>query len=106
MPEIKITDVPIASNLVAITFGVMGWKDFGDKKGLLLENTNSVHTFFVRFPLDLAFLNKEMVVVKIVKNLKPWCISPIIWQAKHTLEMPAGTIEKLGLKEKDKINLL
>lgn len=86
------------------TFGVMFWQDFGGYDGVLLTDTNAIHTFFVRFPLDLAFLDKNYQVIKLVSSLSPWRFSPIVWGAKHTLELPAGSIKKHDLKISDKIS--
>lgn len=106
MKTIDICQVKTAKSLISRGLGVILWKDFGPNNGLLLTDTNSVHTFLVRFPLDLVFLNKEMKIIKLTKNLKPYRISPIVWQAKHVLEMPTGSIDKYNLAENDKINLL
>lgn len=106
MKTVSINRVKKAETLISKTLGVIGWKDFGKSNGMILTETNSIHTFFVRFTLDLVFLDKEMKIIRLVKNLKPFSISPIVWRAKHVLEMPAGSIEKYNLAEKDKINLL
>lgn len=92
MTNHSLTKIAVANNLFSKTLGVMGWKNFGNKEGLLLTQTNSIHTYFVRFPIDLVFLNKDFQIVKLIKNLGPFRISPIVWQANHVLEMPAGSI--------------
>jgi len=95
-----------AENLAAKFIGLMGKKNFGNSKGLLLSNTNSIHTFFVFFPIDVVFLDKDFKVVRLVESLAPFRISPIVWKASHTLELPTGTIAKKALKIDDKIQLL
>lgn len=105
MANININKIQIATSLSAKTFGVMGWKSFDGKNGLLLTNTNSIHTFFVRFPLDLIFLDSGMTILRLV-NLKPFRVSPIVWKAKHVLEMPTGSITKYSLKAGDKIKFV
>lgn len=60
--------------------------------GLLLEPGNSIHNFFVRFPIDVLFLSKDMKIVKIIKCFKPWRISGIYFKARKVLELPNGTI--------------
>lgn len=105
MTSQNLVNIKIAKSLFSRSVGVIGWKDFGDKNGLLLTNTSSIHTFFVRFPLEVVFLNKEMEIIKIVENLRPFSFSPIVWKAKHVLEMPTGSISKYALKNGDKINL-
>lgn len=106
MSKIVLKKIARADNLFTKSLGVIGWKDFGEKNGLLLTGTNSIHTYFVRFPLDLVFLDKNMKVIKLVKNLKPFRISPIVWSAKHVLEMPTNSIKKFSINVGDEINLL
>jgi hypothetical protein len=106
MRTIDIKRVKTAKTLWGKTIGVIGWKDFDNNNGLLLTDTNSIHTFFVRFSLDLVFLDENMVIIKLTKDLKPFRISQIVWRAKHVLEMPTGSIEKYELAEKDKVVLI
>lgn len=103
--EKTLIHVETADSLWAKTLGVIGKKNFGSNAGLLLTGTNAIHTFFVRFPLDLVFLGEDYKVVKLVKNLKPWSFSPIVWAAKHTLEMPSGSIDKHNLAVGDTLQL-
>ncbi len=104
MSTINIEGVKTANTLAARGLGVIGWRSFGKLNGLLLTNTNSVHTFFVRFPLDIVFFDKERRVIKLVKNLKPYRISPIVWGGKDVLEMPTGSIEKYSIRLNDIID--
>ncbi len=103
--EKTLEKVEVGDSIWKKTFGVMFWKDFGELNGLLLTSTNGIHTFFVRFPIDVAFLNKNQEVIRLVKDLKPWSFSPIIFSAKHTLEMPSGSIKKYNLAIGDKLIL-
>lgn len=100
-----LANIEIARSLLKKGVGLMGRKNFGTKQGLLLTETTAVHTFFVRFPIDLAFLDKNLQVVKIVENLKPWSISPLAWKARHVLELPAGTIAKNSLEVGDTLKV-
>ena len=104
MSKIVLKKIKRAESMFARGIGVIGWEDFGDYNGLFLINTNSIHTYFVRFPLDLVFVDKELTVVKLVKNLKPFRLSPIVWESKHVLEMPAGSIEKFSIKTGNKLD--
>lgn len=101
----EIKKVKVANGLWEKGVGVMFWKDFRGFNGLLLTSTNAVHSFFVRFPLDLVFLDADYKIVKLV-HLKPYSLSPIVLAAKHTLELPEGSIKKHSLKTGDGINLV
>lgn len=59
---------------------------------LILDPCMSIHNFFVRFSLDVVFLNKNNEVVKIIRDFKPWRISGIYLSSKKVIEMPAGKL--------------
>ena len=62
-----------------------------------------VHMFFVRFPIDLLYLNKNFVAVDIRRNLKPWRIYRPNTKASYVVELPAGTIFRARVKLGQKI---
>jgi uncharacterized protein len=66
--------------------------------GIYFDPGRSIHTFFMRFNLDVVFLRKDGLVVKIFRNLKPWRMTWIYFQADHVLELPSG---KLPLEVKE-----
>jgi len=101
LSKIEVADSPLSRGL-----GLIGRADFRAYNGMLLKNANAIHTFFVRFPIDVVFLDRDFKVVKTVENLKPFRFSPIVWKAKHTLELPVGSIKKHFLHLGDKINLV
>ncbi|MFL5783344.1 MAG: DUF192 domain-containing protein [Bacteriovoracaceae bacterium] len=60
--------------------------------GILFSPCNSIQTTFMRFPLDLAFLDNNNRVVKIKRNMKPWRMTPLYFKATKTLELPVGIL--------------
>jgi len=84
--------------------GLLFYKKPIVEEGLLITPCNSVHMFFMRFPIDVLFLDPSKKVVKVVPNLKPWkAVSPVR-NAHSALELPIGTIVKLNVCEGDTIN--
>lgn len=59
--------------------------------GLLLTNTNGIHTFFMFQNIDVILLDKDYNIVKTIENLKPWKIVLPKKNVKHTLELPTNT---------------
>jgi len=76
--------------------------DPGD--GLWIVPTQSIHMFFMKFALDIVYLNKSKKVVKIVPNLKPWRISAC-FTAHSVLELPTGVLEQSGTCKGDQIEI-
>lgn len=82
--------------------GVIGWKRLRQGEGVLIRPTFSVHTAFVRFPIDAVFLDKEMTVVSIAENLKPWRLASSR-RAKAVLELAAGECARLEVGLGDRL---
>lgn len=54
--------------------GLIGTKDLAPDEGLLILKCNAIHTFFMSFPIDATFLDKDDKVVKVVRGIRPWRI--------------------------------
>lgn len=65
-------------------------KILGD--GLLIQSCNSVHTFFMKYSLDLLFLDRHYKIIKIIRNLSPWRATFFYFKASMTLELVGGTL--------------
>lgn len=103
--EVLAKEAQVAESFFERLKGLMFIKEMKGLDGLLIMNTNSVHNCFVRFPLDLIFVNKDMQVVKIIKNFKPWRFTRIYFKARHVLELPAGAAID-AVKEGDQLEAL
>lgn len=81
-----------ATTIVSRLLGLMFQKDLGEFDGLLLQPCNSIHTFFMRFPIDVVFLSANNEVVKVIRAMPPWRLSWLYLRAVKTLELRAGTL--------------
>jgi uncharacterized protein len=70
--------------------GLLGREDFPPGEGLWIVPCESVHTFFMRFPIDLIYLDKEHRIRKVRRNVGAWRLSACLL-AHSVLELPAGT---------------
>jgi uncharacterized membrane protein (UPF0127 family) len=86
--------------------GLMGRKGLAENAGLVIYPNNGVHMFFMRFPIDVLHCAEDGTILKIVANLKPWRVGPIVKKCKYTVELPAGTAAKSGTVPGDKIELV
>jgi uncharacterized membrane protein (UPF0127 family) len=82
--------------------GLLGRSSLPSGEGILLRPAASVHTFFMRFPIDVVFLDHELQVIQIAADLRPWRAAGKRG-AKAVLELPAGECERRGLVVGDRI---
>ncbi|MFD1039292.1 DUF192 domain-containing protein [Virgibacillus byunsanensis] len=92
-----------ADNYWARLRGLLFYKNPIKEEGLLITPCNSVHMLFMRFAIDVVFLDQSNTVVKVVPNLKPWRIVLPVITAHAALELPTGTIKNREICEGDKI---
>ncbi|HHX38744.1 MAG TPA: DUF192 domain-containing protein [Armatimonadetes bacterium] len=72
-------------------------------KGLLIERCRSIHTHFMRFPIDALFLDRDGVVLATVEGMRPWRIGRYYPRACAVLELPAGTIASTETRPGDRV---
>jgi uncharacterized membrane protein (UPF0127 family) len=82
--------------------GLLGRKQLPSGEGLLLRPAGSIHTFFMRFPIDAVFLDRRDVVVAIERDLPPWRVASCRG-AKSVLELPAGEAARRGLRPGERL---
>jgi hypothetical protein len=70
---------------------------------LWIRPCNGVHTFWMRFAIDVVFLDREMRVIKLVKNLRPFRVTMPNTAARSVIELPAHTIAQAGLRLGDQL---
>jgi len=82
----------VADNFLTRLVGLLRDKqlEFGD--GLWIVPCNSIHSIGMKFDFDAVFLDKDLKAVHLMSKMKPWRVSPMVWQAHSVLEVPAGMI--------------
>ena len=70
--------------------GLLGRESLLPGEGLWIAPCESVHTFFMRFPIDLVYLDRKLKVRKVRHSVGAWRMSAC-FSAKSVLELPAGT---------------
>lgn len=102
--------VMAAEVLVAQTFrsrakGLLGREELRQGEGLLITPCMGVHTFFMKFPIDVVFLDRSNRVLATVESLKPQRVTRIIRASAGVLEMAAGTVAFSGTSPGDEIEI-
>lgn len=84
--------------------GLMGKRRLDADEGILLA-TWAIHTSFMRFPIDVAFLDRNFVVLKTVRNLTPWKLAAER-RAHAVVELASGALDRAGLERGDQLSLV
>lgn len=90
--DIICNSCDVADNFLKRFIGLMGKKELKDGEGLLIKPCKSVHMFFMRFKIDIIFLDHDLKVIKIIEGLKSWNISPYVKESYYVLELPHDII--------------
>ena len=84
--------------------GLLGRRGLESGEGLLLRPTGSVHTFFMRFPIDVVFLSREGEVLKVARALPPWRTAGAR-RAKAVLELAADEADRREIRVGTRLDL-
>ena len=92
----------LADTALARTRGLLGRRQLPSGEGILLRPASSVHMAFMRFAIDAVFLDKELHVLKIASNLRPWRVAGSRG-AKAVLEIASGEAARRGISVGDRL---
>jgi uncharacterized membrane protein (UPF0127 family) len=88
-----VSDAREARSFSDKLFGLMGKATLPPQCALIIYDTNWIHTFWMRFALDLIYIDKQQRVVGLTTALPPNRIDKPFWSAKHVIELNAGLIQ-------------
>ena len=95
--------VDVADSLPARVRGLLGRRELAEGDGILIEPCSGVHTWFMRFPIDVAFLSHDGEVLRSIESMPPFRAAPHVRGAKSALELPAGTLARVGVETGDRL---
>lgn len=73
--------------------GLLGRERLSKGEGVYIRPCSSIHSFFMKFRFDAAFVDGEGKVLHVIRGMKPWRISKIVPGAAGVVELPAGVLE-------------
>lgn len=85
--------------------GLMGRRELGAGAGLLIYPEWSVHTFFMRFPIDVLFVDTDNRVMGVQAAMPPNRPFAGAWGARYVVELPAGILAQTGTTVGDQLQL-
>jgi uncharacterized protein len=78
--------------------GLLGRAPLAEDEGLWLAPCNGIHTLFMRCAIDVVFLDRDGVALRLVPNVRPWRICGPVRRARVVIELASGTIARSNLQ--------
>lgn len=97
--------IRVAGSLGERLRGLLFHREIAEGEGLWIRPCNSVHSFFLPYPIDVLFLDEAHFVVACVAPLSPWRATRIHLRARSVLELPAGTVGRARTEVGDRLVL-
>jgi uncharacterized protein len=86
--------VEMATSFLSRLRGLLGRHSLGSGQGMLLRPTDSIHTFFMAFPIDVIFLDRANIVIHLIPDMGRNRVSPLVRHGRTVIELPPGTIAR------------
>jgi uncharacterized protein len=96
--------IEVADTAVRRVKGLLGRECLEDGQGLLFKGCSSLHTFFMRFPIDIIFLDRDFKVLKISADVKPFKLVAAPLRAYYALELPRGAAARSETRVNDHLS--
>jgi uncharacterized protein len=100
-----VPKLEIADNVWSRGKGLLGRSSLPEDQALLLMGCNNIHTFFMKFPIDLVFLNSKMVVTKTVKGVGPGRMVFAMLSSSHVVEFQGGFLDKNPIQPGEQLHV-
>lgn len=100
------TTVRKADNFLTRLVGLLRRTSLGPEEALWLIPSKGVHTFGMRFPIDVIFLNEHNKVIDVIQDMAPNRLSRLHLSAQSILELPHGSIQKSATTVGDQLEIL
>jgi uncharacterized membrane protein (UPF0127 family) len=98
--------VKYADRIWTRMLGLIGKKELAVDNALSIYPCQQIHTYFMRFPIDCIFIDKEHRVVDLLENVEPWRISRKVPASFGVIELPAGVIRKSDTRLYDTLEII
>lgn len=93
----------LADTILSRLVGLLNRRFLDPSEGLVITQCRSIHMFFMRFPIDVIFIDKNNQVVGLVKEIKPFFMSPYFIKATRAIEVFPGTISSSKTEKGDMV---
>jgi uncharacterized membrane protein (UPF0127 family) len=104
--KVIMMEIINADNFFTRLKGLLGKKGLPQGQCMFISPCKSVHTFFMKFPIDVVFIDKGFKVVKVIKNMVPGRTSPYVKEAWAVIEMSVDAELECKLAVADELQLI
>ena len=84
----------LADTALSRLVGLLGRDNLPQGHGFIITQCRSIHMLFMRFTIDVIFVDKNNKVTGLVKRIKPYRMGPYFIRASYCIELPEGTIDE------------
>jgi uncharacterized protein len=99
------SSVDLADTPKSRRVGLLRHESLESGEGLWIYPTQAIHTFGMRFPIDVAFLDRGLKVKRIYHHLAPFRLTTFVWGAQSVLELPVGALQNTGTTVGDELQI-
>jgi len=103
--QVLVPRLEVADTLRTRNKGLLGRDSLPADQALWILQCSSVHTFFMRFKIDLVFLNSKMVVTRIAKRVPPGRLVLNFFSAASVIELSEGFLDKQPIRVGEKLHV-
>lgn len=100
------SDLVLAESFITRLRGLIGRKNIDSGEGLWINPCKGVHTFGMRFPIDVVFLDTQLHIIAIAQSMEPNRLTRQYMQAASAMELPSGTVANTATKTGDLISII
>lgn len=95
-----------AKNPLSRGIGLIGKKEISPDECLIIRPCFSIHTFFMKFAIDVLFVNSENEIIAIFQDVKPNRVLPIKLHSAFVIELKSGTVASKKIELNDRISFM
>lgn len=95
----------VANNHFTRFMGLMFRKGLKENCGLILDPCNQIHTFHMKFPIDVITIDENNVILEIFEAVEPWKVKPAVKHGKKVIELDANVAKQKDLHIGDKLTI-
>lgn len=96
----------LADNFLGRLIGLLNRRSLEKGEALILRPSNCIHSFFMRFTIDVLFLDKSGKVVACLPSFRPFRFSPVYFNAHTVIELPEHTLKLSAIQPGDNIQII